>query len=98
MYYNTVLFTYGGLGGGDADKWGFMMGFPNATMYPFLGVGLILDDLVHEAVAEGVPPCGRQIRGSSAGGDRQGPATDTGRERTAPAGNADPKLLIVGGD
>jgi len=30
-----------------------MMGFPNATMYPFLGVGLILDDLAHEAVAEG---------------------------------------------
>jgi len=67
-------------------------------MYRFLGVGLILDDLAHEAVAEGVPPCRRETRGSSAGGDRQGPATDTGREWTAPAGNADPKLLVVGGD
>src|SRR5882757_1322961 len=33
------------IGGGDADMRGFMIGSPNATVYRFRGVGLILEDL-----------------------------------------------------
>jgi hypothetical protein len=98
------------MGGGDADMRGFMMGSPNATVYRLRGVGLILDDLARVGSCGGaakVPPVravGRPA-GADAGGGGEGagrPATEMGRDRTAPtpapAGDADPELLVVGGD
>jgi hypothetical protein len=70
------------------------------------GVGLILDDLARGGCCGGatnVPPvlaAGRPA-GADAGGGGEGagkPATDTGRDRTVPAGDADPELLVIGGD
>jgi hypothetical protein len=94
------------MGGGDADTRGFIMGSPNATVCRLRGVGLILDDLARGGCCGGatnVPPI--RTSGRPAGGDAGGggdcagrPATDTGRDRTTPAGEADPELLVVGGD
>jgi hypothetical protein len=96
--------------GRDADKQNFTMGSPNATMYHLHGVGLILDNHVHVDYCGGAAnlPLVRAGGGpaeADAGGSGEGtgrPATDTGVESTAPAlaraGNADPELLVVGGD
>jgi len=94
------------MGGGDADTRGFMMGSPNATVYRLRGVGLILDDLARVGCCGGaanVPPVrgGGRPAGADAGGGVEGagrPATDTGLGRTAPAGDPDAELLVVGGD
>lgn len=84
------------------------MGSPNATVYRLRGVGLILDDLAREGCCTGVTnvfpvrACGRPAGADARGGgeDAGRPATDMGRERPAPApaGDADPELLVVGGD
>lgn len=97
------------MGGGDADTRGFMIGSPNATVYRLRGVGLILDDLARVGCCGGaanVNPvrAGGRPAGADAGGGVEGAGrpTDTGRERadtaTAPAGDADAELLVVGGD
>jgi hypothetical protein len=71
---------------------------------------LILGDLARlgrRGGAANVNPvrAGGRPAGADAGGGGEGvgrPAMDTGRERTvpatAPAGDADPELLVVGGD
>ncbi len=82
------------------------MGSPNATVYRLRGVGLILDDLARVGCCGGaanVPPVrgGGRPAGVDAGGGVEGagrPATDTGLGRTAPAGDPDAELLVVGGD
>ena len=84
------------------------MGSPNATVYRLRDVGLILDDLARAGCCGGAanvnPVCaGGRPTGADAGSGGEGarrPAMDTGRERTAPAtaGDADPELLVVGGD
>ena len=82
---------------GDADMRGFMMGSPNVTVYYRLSVRLILDDLARVGCCGGatnVP----LVRAGGSGEGAGRPATDTGRERTALAGDADPELLLVGGD
>jgi len=84
-----------------------MTGSPDTTVYCLRGVGLILEDLARAgcwggaANVNAVRASGRPA-GAVAGGGGEGtgrPATDTGRERTAPgtasAGDADPELLEV---
>ena len=83
-----------------------MMGSPNATVYRFHGIGLILDDLAHVAycgVVPNVPPvcADSRLAGAGAGGGREDAgrtATDMGRDRTVPVGDVDPELLIVDSD
>ena len=81
---------------------------PDETMYRLRGVRLILDGLALVGCCGGaaiVRPvhAGRRLAGAETGVDREGSVrlgTDTGRDRTAsvPAGDADPELLVVGGD
>src|SRR6267378_5821836 len=67
------------------------------------GVGLILDDRAHAGCggATNAPPGRGRPAGADAGGDGEAagrPATETGRERTAPPGEPEAELLVAGGD
>jgi hypothetical protein len=86
------------------------MGSPNATVNPLRSVGLILDDVARagccggadnvNTIRAGDRPAGTDAGGGGEGAGRPATNTDTGRERDvpAPAGEAVPQLLVVGGD
>ena len=81
------------------------MSSPNATVYRFRSVGLILDDIARVGCCRGAGNVhsvrtGGRPAGTDAKGGAERPATDTDRERPAPAstGDAHRELLVVGGD
>jgi len=66
------------------------------------GVRLMLDDCARAGCggATNVPPGRGRPAGADAGGDGEAtgrPATETGRERTVPAGEPEVELLVAGG-